>query len=144
MVNAKRSLKKPFPETVGGTKISSLMAKAQHTKVGKMTMRWIELERELSRLHERRAEFAAPRGDKVMERMIEVRIADAQKLADKLAVEISELSSRNATDVICKLAVARRMQCGCLEAPNPDTMLATSALNDMLRFVEFKARKAAT
>ncbi len=143
MVTTKRSLKKPFPETVGGTDISSLMAKAQHTKVGKQTMLWVEVERELSRLHERKAELAGPRGDKVMKRIIEGRITDAQSVADKLAVEISELSSRNVTDVICKLAVARRMQCGYIGEASPDTMLATSALQDMLRFVEFQARKAA-
>ena len=143
MVTAKRSLKMPFPESWNGTNISNFMAKVQHTRIGKETARWLDMERELSLLHERRAEFAAPRGDKVMKAMIEGRIADAQRAADKLAIEISELSSRNATDVICKLAVARRMQCGCAEAPSPETMLATSALQDMLRFIEFKARKAA-
>lgn len=124
------AVKLPIPDEWQGLNIPALLETANKTSVGKKTKRWHDVEVELIRLHNRRQQIA---GDKVMASVIDQRISDSEKSAHQLASAIADTPARNAVDIICKLAVSRRLHCG---EEDPGTKLSESALLDLVRFVQ--------
>ena len=119
----------PMPETCYGIKISSLLDRSKHTPVGKQAKRWHDLEVELTRLNNRRAQVA---GDKVITSVIDDRISDNKAVADQIVREIANTPARNTIDIVCKHAITTRMQCN---ERSSSSSLSSSTLSDLLRVV---------
>lgn len=129
------AIKKPLPSEWRGLDILALLKAANRTAVGKQTQRWYDAEAELVRLHNRREQIS---NDRVMASVIDQRIDDGQAATTQMAKTIADTPACNAVDIICKLVVSRRLDCG---EETPGTQLTESAMLDLARFVKSAKRE---
>ncbi len=142
MKNRREPSLKPVPDNWAGADVAKLLDQASSTRIGRRTRSWMELESEFIRLEARVNELETANSDRLMCKIIRKKMDENREGSQKLASEISVMPAKATLDVICKLAVARRLCCGRDHELSIDQSLSSGALEDLLILVNARRAKA--